>query len=77
MEITNNPFKVIVKPNATKNQILGYDKERKAYKLTIKAQPQNNKANIELIKFLSKLLKKKVKIIRGLKSREKLLLVVK
>jgi len=73
MEITQHPFKIIVKPNAPKNKIIGYDKERKAYEVAIKAKPQNNKANIEIIKFFSKLLKKRVKIIKGIKNREKIL----
>ena len=73
MQIKETIFKVIVKTNSPKNEILGYDKERKAYKLNIKAKPEHNKANIEIIKFFSKLLKKKVKIIKGLKSKEKII----
>ena len=75
MEIKEPIFKIIVKPNASKNEILSYDPEKKAYKVTIKAKPEQNKANIEIIKFFSKTLKKKEKIIRGLKSREKTLKV--
>ena len=57
MDITQNPFKIIVKPNAPKNKVLGYNKEKKAYKVEINAKPNNNKANIEIIKYFSKLLK--------------------
>ena len=73
MQIKENKFKIIVKPNSSKNEVLGYDKDRGAYRVAIKAKPENNKANIEIIKFLSKLLKKKVRIIAGLKGREKLI----
>lgn len=73
MQITENSFKIIVKPNSPKNEIWGYDEERQAYRVNIKAKPEDNKANIEIIKFLSKLLKKRVNIIRGLKSREKII----
>ncbi|MBL7054220.1 DUF167 domain-containing protein [Candidatus Woesearchaeota archaeon] len=73
MEIKENVFKIIVKPNSVKNEIVRFDKEKGAYRVNIKEKPENNKANIEVIKFFSKLLKKRVKIIKGLKSKEKVL----
>lgn len=73
MEIKDKIFKVIVKANMPKNEIVRFDKERGAYRVNIREKAENNKANIEIIKFFSKLLKKKVKIIKGLKSREKIL----
>ena len=73
MEIKEDIFKIIVKPNSAKNEILKFDKERKAYRVNIKEKAEDNKANMEIIKFFSKLLKKKVKIIKGLKSGEKVL----
>lgn len=75
MEIKENPFKIIVKPNSNKNEVIGYDGERGAYRVNIKAKPEDNKANIEVIKFFSRLLKRRVKIIKGLKGKEKLLRV--
>ena len=66
-------IKVILKPNSTKNRIIKFDSERNAYRIEIKAPAKDNKANIELIKFLSKSLKKNVKIIKGFKSKEKLI----
>jgi len=71
--IKNNSLKIIVKPNAKKNEILGYDESRKAVKVAIAAQAEKNKANLEVIKFFSKLLKKPVQIKSGLTSKEKLL----
>jgi len=73
--ITKNMLKVYVKPNSNKTEILGYDESRKAVKIVINAPPEENKANIELVKFLHKLLKKKVSIKSGLRSREKILLI--
>ena len=56
-----------------KNEIVKFDKERQAYRVNIKEKAEDNKANIEIIKFFSKLLKKKVKIIKGLRSKEKII----
>ena len=74
--IKNNRLKIIVKPNSSKNQILAYDSNKQALKIAIAAKPEKGKANQEVIKFFSKLLNKKIKIISGLKSREKTLLIV-
>lgn len=71
--IKDNSLKIIVKPNSKKNEIIGYDSQKQALKLAIKAPPENNKANIEVIKFFNRLTKKQVKIIKGLTSKEKLL----
>ena len=76
MDIQGKRFKIIVRPNSIENNIQGFDKDRNAYRISIKAKPEDNKANIEVIRFLSKLLKKKVKIIAGLKSREKLIEII-
>jgi len=72
-DIREDNVKVILKPNSSKNKIVKFDSEKNAYIVEIKAPAYNNKANIELVKFLSRFLKKDVKIIRGFKSREKLL----
>jgi len=71
MKIKENMFRVIVKTNCSKNELLGFDKEKNAYRVSIKEKPENNKANIEIIKFLSKKLGKKVRIVNGLKSKLK------
>ncbi|MBI2667392.1 DUF167 domain-containing protein [Candidatus Woesearchaeota archaeon] len=63
-------IKVKVKTNSKNNDII---KEDDFYKVNIKSQPENNKANIELIKLLTRYFKKKARIINGFKSREKLL----
>lgn len=76
MNIQSNKFKIIVKPNSKENKIEGFDKERNAYRVCIKAKPEGNRANIEVVRFLSKSLKKKVKISSGLKSKEKIIEIV-
>jgi uncharacterized protein (TIGR00251 family) len=58
-----------VKPNSNKSEFL--EKQRIVF---LKSRPENNQANIELIKLLKKHFKaSEVKIIKGLKSREKIL----
>ncbi|MBT4824098.1 YggU family protein [Candidatus Woesearchaeota archaeon] len=74
--IKNNLLKIIVKPNSSKNEILGYDDLKKGIKVNIKAPADKNKANVEVVKFFSKLLKKEVKIKSGLTSKEKILKIV-
>ena len=71
--IKNNKLKIIVKPNSKKNEIKEFDEERQALKVNIKALPEKGKANAEVIKFFTKLLKKEVRIISGLKSKDKIL----
>ncbi|MBN1503172.1 YggU family protein [Candidatus Woesearchaeota archaeon] len=71
--IQNNTLAIIVKTNAPKTKIKEFDNKREALKVEIKAPPENNKANIEIIKLFTKLTKKEVKIISGLRSKKKLL----
>ena len=70
--IKNNSLAIIVKPNSSKNEITGYDESRNAVKVNIKAPAEDNKANIEVVKFFSKLTGKRVKIISGLKNKKKI-----
>ena len=42
------------------------------YIINLKKPPENNKANLELIKLLKNHFKKDIKIIRGLKSKNKI-----
>lgn len=74
VRIKEDRFKVIVKPNSKSNKIIGFDNDKKAYLVRIKAKAEGNKANIELIKFLSKVLGKRVNIKSGFKSREKIII---
>jgi uncharacterized protein len=69
--IKENKLKIIVKANSTKNEVISYDENYDALKVNIKAPAENNKANIEIIKFFKKLTKKDVKIVNGLTSKKK------
>ena len=69
--IKNNRLKVKVRANSYENKILDYDEERDMLNVSIKAPAVKNKANLELIKFLSKLTKKRASIVRGLNSKTK------
>ncbi|MBU1201556.1 MAG: YggU family protein [Nanoarchaeota archaeon] len=73
--IKNNTLKILVKPNSKKTKIVGFDEPRSALRVEVAAPPEDNKANLEVVKFFSKLLKKKVRIKLGLKSKEKVLQV--
>jgi uncharacterized protein (TIGR00251 family) len=73
--IKDNKLQVHIIPNSSKNEIAGWDNEKKELKIRINAPPDKNKANIELIKFLKRELKCQVEIIKGFKSRNKIILV--
>ena len=71
--IKNNRLKVKVRVNSYENKILDYDEERDMLNVSIKAPAVKNKANLELIKFLSKLTKKRVNIVSVLTSKTKVI----
>ncbi|MBR9690127.1 YggU family protein [Candidatus Woesearchaeota archaeon] len=66
-------LKIIVKTGARRTEILSFDDSKKALRVSVKAQPIDGKANIEIIKFFSKKLKKKVEIKSGKTSKGKFL----
>ena len=66
-------LKILVKAGSGRNEVLGWNDFRQALKVNIKAPAENNKANIEIIKFFTRLTKKNVRIISGLKSKTKVL----
>ncbi len=71
--IKNNKLKVRVKPNSKKTEVERYDEERDTLIIRLKAPADKGKANQELIKFVSKELKKKAEIKSGHVSRDKIL----
>lgn len=73
--INSGTVKILVKTNCRKTEITSYDTQNNALKVSVNAKPENNEANKEIIKFFSKLLKKKVSIKSGLRSKQKLLLI--
>lgn len=64
---------VVVKPGSSKNEIVGYNSERKAWIVKVKAAAEKDAANKELLKFLRKETGKTWLIKKGLHSREKTL----
>jgi len=62
---------VKVKPNFPETKIISETESE--IKLAVAAPAEQNKANIELIKFLSKKFGKNVKILRGLTSKKKII----
>ena len=65
-------LRVRVKPNARKTEIL---KRGNCWEIAVAAPADKDKANRELIRFLSRELKRRVQIKSGLRGREKLLLL--
>lgn len=64
-------LQVKVKPNARESRILS--DQGGVLTVSIAAPPEDNKANLALIKFLSKKLKKQVRIVSGFGSKTKIL----
>ncbi len=65
------PIELKVNANKKKTEITKI--ENNIYHVNVKARAENNKANLELIKFFSKLTGKQVRILSGLKSKKKLI----
>jgi hypothetical protein len=66
-------FVVIAKPSSRKTEILGWDAGKKELKVAIAAPAEQNKANIELLKFIRKISGKSVEIVSGLKNKRKII----
>ena len=64
-------IKVIVKPNSGRQEIEKNSEDE--FKVFLKSVPENNKANIELLKLMKKYFRKDVKFIKGKTSRKKIL----
>ncbi len=62
-------FNVRVKTNSPETKIISQAENE--ITLAVAAPPEQNKANIEMIKFLSRHFRADVQIIRGLKSKNK------
>jgi len=71
--LEDNTLRILVKPNAAKTQIIGWDDSRKALKVAVKGKPEGGAANLNLLKFFSKISEKNVYIISGKTSRKKVI----
>lgn len=71
-------LRIYVQPGASKNEIVGPYGDPPRLKIKIKAPPEDGKANLEVISFLSKTLgisKTSIELIRGQTSRQKDLVI--
>jgi len=64
-------IEVTIKPNSPKQELIKVSERE--YKIHLRKQPIENKANLELIKLLKKHFKKEVKILSGKTSKKKLI----
>lgn len=71
--IKNGKLSIIVKANANKTEITGFDENKSALKLDIKAPADKNKANSEIVRLLSKISGRRARIKSGLLSKEKII----
>ncbi|MBS3144738.1 DUF167 domain-containing protein [Candidatus Woesearchaeota archaeon] len=67
-------IQVTVKTNTPETKITKQEGDK--WRMDVHAQPENNKANLEIIKFLSKTYKANVTITCGLRSKEKTILIL-
>ncbi|HLD42305.1 MAG TPA: DUF167 domain-containing protein [archaeon] len=65
-------LEIKVKPNSNQTRLFRKDE---GFILELKSPPENNKANIEAIRYLESLFGKEVRIIRGFKSKNKVFLL--
>lgn len=66
---------VIAKTNQRKSSV-EFDSERNCYIVSVKSPPEDNKANLEIIKLLSKHFGKQARIISGKTSKRKLVTLI-
>ncbi len=63
---------VIVKANSKREKV-EYDEDRDLYIVQVKSSAKDGKANLDVIKLMSKFLKKSVMITKGFKSKKKVI----
>ena len=68
-------IRIHVHPHARTEKV-EYDEQAKFWRVSVTAPAEDNKANIAVIKLFKKMLKKPVRIVSGLTSREKVLEVL-
>lgn len=74
--VVDGLLRVRVKPNASETTLLGYDEQRHAILIAVAAAPEDNKANLALLKFLKKQLGKPVRLKSGATSRDKIIEII-
>ena len=69
----NTLIDIAVTPGAKSTGIKGFDPWRKRIMVSARERPLQNRANLEIVDFFSKLFNAEVKIARGVKSSQKTL----
>ena len=64
-----------VSPGSKKREIKEFDAWRNSVEVAVRAPPKGGKANAELEKFLSEVFGAEVKVVKGRKSRQKVVFV--
>jgi len=64
-----------VTPGSSQSEIEGYNEWRKRISVKVKSPPRGGKANAELVKIFKDILGKKVEIVKGQTSSQKILFV--
>ena len=64
---------IIVKANSRKSEIVSFDKEKNAYIVNVKAEPEKGKANQEVIRLFTREFKKQAKIVMGFTNKKKVI----
>jgi uncharacterized protein YggU (UPF0235/DUF167 family) len=67
-----NSFFVFAKTGARKTEIK-FDDKKKEYVIDVSANPENNEANEEILKYISKVTGRRAKILSGRTSKKKLI----
>ena len=65
------PVNIKVKAGMPNTEITG--EEKGVYCVNVHAKAEDNKANIEIIKFFSKIAGKRIRILKGVKSKRKVI----
>ena len=73
---SSGTFRVLIKPNSPRTEILNYSEPEDYFKIAVSAPPRENRANLELVKFLTRLLGRKVRIKSGHSGKRKVIELV-
>ncbi len=74
--IRDGILRVLAKPNARTTEVLGHDAARDAVRIAVAEAPENGKANLALLKFVGKALKKPVALVSGATAKLKVIRVL-
>lgn len=74
--LESGSIEIIVRPNAKKTQIIKFDEQKNAFRVDISEPAKDNRANVEVVRFFSKLIGKRVEILKGLTSKSKVIRIV-